>query len=135
MDKYQLKTWIKSHEGFSSKPYICSAGKLTIGFGRNIQDNGISFNEAELMLDNDINTAEKELLKYDWYFNSPPNIKDALINMCFNMGITRLLGFKKMITAIEKKDYTNAAIESLDSKWAKQVGNRAKDIAIMIRQG
>ena len=62
-------------------------------------------------------------------------IEYILISMCFNLGIHRLLGFSKMIKALLSKDYTTAAIEALDSKWAQQVGQRAKDVAVMIRQG
>lgn len=110
-------------------------GKVTIGYGRNIDDNGISQVEAEFMLDNDIARCLKELSPYPWYVNQPENIQNALLNMCFNMGISRLLGFRKMIMALVAKDYTKAAIEALDSKWATQVGQRAKDVALMIRQG
>jgi len=134
MRQDELKRWIKSYEDFSNKPYICTAGKLTIGFGRNIQDNGISDIEAEFMFNNDMKRTEQDLMTCRWYINAPSPVKDALFNMCFNLGLTRLLGFKKMIKAIIEKDYTNAAIEALDSKWATQVGERAKDIAIMIRE-
>lgn len=134
MRQDELKRWIKSYEDFSNKPYICTAGKLTIGFGRNIQDNGISDIEAEFMFNNDMKRTEQDLLDCTWYVRAPAPVKDALFNMCFNLGLTRLLGFKKMIKAIVEGDYTNAAIEALDSKWATQVGERAKDIALMIRE-
>jgi len=62
-------------------------------------------------------------------------VKNALLNMCFNLGINRLLGFKKMVAALQEKNFTLAAKEALNSKWAEQVGERAKDIALMIRQG
>jgi lysozyme len=135
MNKLQLRNWIKAHEGYDDHPYICTAGKLTIGYGRNLQDNGISQDEADLMLDNDMKRAEKDLLGFSWYITAPSGVKDALFNMSFNMGLTRLLGFKRMIAALIDKDYTKAAIEALDSKWATQVGQRAKDVALMIREG
>lgn len=130
-----LKEWIKYHEGFRSHPYIDTVGKLTIGYGRNLQDNGISIQEANVLFENDFQRCLEELIKYPWYSEQPENIKNALMNMCFNLGINRLLEFKRMIAAIEKKEYTNAALEALNSKWAAQVGERAKDIALMIRQG
>lgn len=129
-----LKDWIKKCEGFRAFPYLDTVGKVTIGYGRNIDDLGISEIEAEFMLDNDIARCQKDLSQYSWYLIQPDNIKMALMNMCFNMGINRLLGFKKMIAALINKDYTNAAIEALDSKWANQVGQRAKDVATMIRE-
>jgi len=134
MNKEKLKNWIKRDEGYDNKPYIDTVGKLTIGYGRNIQDNGISHDEAELMFENDMIRTEKDLLGCIWYVNAPQNIKDALFNMCFNIGLNSLLEFDEMIEAIISKDYTKAAIEALDSKWAKQVGERAKVIALMIRQ-
>lgn len=135
MNKEMLKRWIKKHEGFSANPYICTAGKLSIGYGRNLQDNGILQGEAEFMFQNDFNRCEKELHSCSWYMSSPENVKNALLNMCFNLGLPRLKGFKRMIAAIEDKDYTKAALEAMDSKWAAQVPDRAKDIALMIRDG
>tara|TARA_R110000868_G_C10972576_1_gene770491 strand:+ start:25661 stop:26059 length:399 start_codon:yes stop_codon:yes gene_type:complete len=130
-----VKQWIKRHEGYKSHPYLDTVGKVTIGYGRNIDDNGISQAEGDYLFDNDFARCERELAPYPWYVNQPQNVQDALMNMCFNLGIGRLLGFRKMITALTVKDYTTAAMEALDSKWASQVGQRAKDVALMIRQG
>ncbi len=130
-----LKDWIKKCEGYNSHPYLDTVGKVTIGYGRNIDDNGISQAEGDFLFDNDFARCERELAPFAWYVNQPQNVQDALMNMCFNLGIGRLLGFRKMIMALTVKDYTNAALEALDSKWATQVGQRAKDIALMIRQG
>lgn len=130
-----LKDWIKQHEGYRSHPYLDTVGKVTIGYGRNIDDNGISKEEAEILLDNDIERCRKELSPYRWYSEQPFGVQDALVNMCFNLGLARLLGFRKMIAALEVKDYTKASKEALDSKWATQVHQRAKDIALMIREG
>lgn len=116
-------------------PYLDTAGKLTIGWGRNLEDNGLTQEEADLLFDNDFNRCQRELSPYVWYFDSPQNVQDALMNMCFNLGLPKLLGFKKMLAAILKKDFTTAAQEALQSKWANDVGERAKDVALMIRQG
>jgi len=130
-----LKDWIKNHEALRLHLYLDTVGKQTIGWGRNIEDNGISKEEADFMFDNDFARCQRELAPFMWYVNQPENVQNALMNMCFNMGIARLLGFKKMIMALTVKDYTKAAIEALDSKWAGQVGQRAKDVALMMRQG
>ena len=130
-----LETWIKQHEGFRNNYYLDTVGKLTIGYGRNLTDRGISREEAEFMLANDILICKQELAPLDWYYGQPPNVQDALVNMCYNLGLPRLLGFKKMIAALANHDYTTAALEALDSKWAKQVHGRANDIALMIREG
>jgi len=83
----KIKELLIKHEGLKLKPYICPAGKLTIGVGRNIEDNGISKDEAMYLLENDIKRCEKELREIFNDFDSlPDNIKIALIDMIFNMG-------------------------------------------------
>lgn len=129
-----LKLWIKKHEGLKLFPYKDTLGNWTIGWGRNL-NNGIYLNEAELMFQNDLDFTITELEHYDWFNEAPVNVQKALVNMNFNLGITKLLTFKKMIDALSAKNWTQASIEALNSKWARQVGNRAKDIALMIREG
>lgn len=124
---------IIKHEGLRLKPYRCSKGKLTIGVGRNIEDNGITENEALHLLDNDISRVTKELKRYHWYEWLPEQKKAVLIDMCFNLGLSRFKGFKKMIKAIEDRDYYRAAEEMLDSRWAGQVGDRATELADLMR--
>lgn len=127
---------LKRHEGMRLKPYKCTAGKLTIGYGRNLEDKGISKHEAELMLSNDIHEVQDELTKrLPVYFKLNQARKDALANMGFNLGVTGLLKFKKMISALESGDYNLAAAEMLDSRWASQVGQRSKELAEQIRTG
>ncbi len=133
MNMDDLKAILRKDEGYDNMPYIDTVGKLTIGYGRNLQDNGISKEEAEFMLDNDIKRSIKDLSSYSWYINQPEQVKLALVNMCFNMGLPRLLTFRKMIAALIEKDYVKAAKEALDSKWAHQVGNRAKNVALQLR--
>lgn len=135
MNDDDLLSWIKSHEGFRAHPYQDTEGFTTIGYGRNLSQLGISHEEAEMLLDNDILRCKQELSPFLWYYGQPPNVRDALVNMCFNLGITKLLGFKRMIAALENKDYTKASIEALDSRWAQQVHQRAVDVATMIREG
>ena len=127
---------LKRHEGLKLKPYKCPAGKLTIGYGRNIEDNGISLYEAEEMLENDIYACDKELLKFEWYSKIDETARKAvLINMCFNLGLPRLLKFVNMINALSVYDYGLAAKEMLDSKWADQVGDRAVELAMQMKTG
>jgi len=131
MDKIEL---IKKHEGLRLRPYKCSAGKLTIGYGRNIEDSGISKQEAEIMLCNDISSCESELdLNIPiWRGLSEPR-RAVLINMVFNLGYPRFSKFKKMLKAIKDKDFNRAAAEMLDSRWARQVGNRAIELAEIMK--
>jgi lysozyme len=130
-----LRDWIIAHEGVRLKPYKCTGNKTSIGVGRNLDDNGITLDEAYFMLDNDIERCKRELSMYPWFLRLDYNRQDAIVNMCFNLGLPRLLGFKRMIAALERKDYAKAAIEALDSRWAQQVKGRATDIALVIREG
>ena len=113
------------HNG-NHKPYPCPAGFMTIGYGRNIQANGISENEAERMLMNDL-TGCVALLERNVNFWERHNDcrQSVLIDMCFNMGWGKLSGFKKMFAALEREDYAEAAVQMKDSKWYRDVGRRA----------
>lgn len=125
---------VKKHEGLRLKPYRCTQGKLTIGYGRNIEDNGITEAEASFLLDNDIKTAEKECKsRFSWLNRLDEERRGVIIEMCFNLGIDRLLGFKKMLLACSRGDYAAAADEMLDSLWARQVGQRAETLADLMK--
>ena len=132
----KLMNQLIEHEGLELKPYRCPAGKLTLGVGRNIEDIGITRSEALYLLEGDIKRVRSELgAYYQWFYTLDPVRRDALTNMAFNLGISRFRKFRKMITAIELDDYATAADEMLDSKWAQQVGKRAKILAQMMRTG
>lgn len=132
-----VKEQLKVHEGIRLKVYKCPAGKLTIGYGRNLEDNGISEQEACLLLDSDIYKCVEQLRKHipKIYDNLTANRKAVLINMCFNLGINGLLGFKQTLAFIEAGEYEKAANAMLASKWAKQVGNRALQLSELMRKG
>ena len=133
MNAERLRESLRIHEGVSLKPYEDSVGKITIGIGRNLDDNGISMQEAYHLLDNDILTAQKELDRYHpgWLGHSDLR-QNVLIEMCFNLGGPKLNLFVKMWDALEKHDYAKAAAEMLDSKWADQVGRRAVTLSNMM---
>jgi len=124
---------IMHDEGYRTYPYKDSVGKITIGYGRNIEDNGIDQTEAEIMLHHDIYRAYfiAEGTIPHWHELSDIR-KGVFINMAFNLGY-RIKSFKKMIKYLRNKDYTNASHEMLDSKWAKQVGSRAERLAKELR--
>lgn len=128
------------HEGENKKgsrhfPYKCTANKTTLGWGRNIQERGISDDEAMLMLHNDIQDSKRELSAFGWFDNLDEVRQMALMDMHFNMGLAKLKGFKKMLAAFTRRDYEAAADEAMDSAWYKQVGGRAKEVVSMIRTG
>lgn len=131
----KLENMLIRHEGLKLKPYRCTAGKLTIGIGRNLDDNGITEAEARMMLTYDIEVARSKLLKYEWFTNLNEPRRDAVINMVFNLGMPRFLGFKRTIGYLKLEDYENAAIEMMNSKWADQVGDRAIELAAIILTG
>jgi lysozyme len=129
-----LQQWIKGYEKLELHTYIDTNGHCTVGWGRNLED-GISVDEAELMFQNDFKQAVSELEEQAWYVNQPQGVKNALINMNFNLGITKLLEFKDMIHCLRCYDYLGAAQAALNSAWAKEVHSRVNDIAVMIREG
>jgi len=125
---------IKKHEGFRTFPYKCPAGKLSIGYGRNLDDCGISEQEAEILLNNDITKARIELANaFPWTIEMDEKRKNVLVEMVYNMGINRFKGFKKMLVACHNGKWDIAAKEMLDSKWASQVKQRAKTLAEIMK--
>lgn len=126
---------IKKHEGLSLKLYKCTAGKLTIGYGRNIEDKGISQEEAEQMLFNDIQECYAQLIHFDFWDKLNGARQAVLLDMCFNLGLPRLKGFKKMLAAIKAGSYSKAAKEMLDSNWARQVKSRAIELSKIMEKG
>jgi|SRR5690554_6313570 len=135
MDRELLRSQLKRHEGLRLKPYRDTVGKLTIGYGRNLDDNGISEPEAEMLLDNDIDRVAGELYRIRGYNTLSPVRQTVIANMAFNLGTPGLMGFRRMWAAIERQDYESAAREMLDSKWARQVGSRATELAEIMRDG
>ena len=135
----KLLEMLKRHEGVKSHIYRCSAGFWTLGAGRNVDPQGglgLSDDEVDYLLQNDIERVIKELsAEYRW-FNSLDDVrKDAMIDISFNLGATRLRGFKRALAAMEVADYTTAAKEFLDSKWSRDVKGRATELCYMIETG
>jgi lysozyme len=117
-------------------PYNDVGGNLTIGVGRNLTARGVNYDEIDLMLSNDIREAVHDCRAViaDWDLLDDVRQR-VLADMCFNVGITRLQGFKKMLAAVERRDFDTAAHEMEDSAWAGQVGDRAHRLARMMRTG
>jgi len=136
MNTAKLIEELKLDEGYRRFPYKCTAGKITIGYGRNIEDVGISEKEAVALLKGDIASAVLWLdREYGWFRNLSDNRQRALSNMVFNLGPSRFMQFRKMIQALSIGHFDRAALEAMDSKWYSQVGDRAKRIVEMIREG
>ena len=133
----RIKAQLVRHEGLRLKPYRCTAGKLTIGIGRNLDDCGISQTESYVLLENDIRNCEKQLLDEIPEIYNPLDEarKSVLLNMCFNLGIGGLLEFNNTLDFIAAGDWERAANGMLASKWAKQVGRRAIELSELMRKG
>jgi len=130
----QLREQLIRHEGLRQRPYMDTAGKLTIGVGRNLTDRGLSLDEVNLLLDNDIASAREDVLHaIPWSRQLDTDRFDVLVNMCFNLGIPRLIGFKNFLASLRVGAYDAAAQYMLDSRWATQVGARATELAAIVR--
>ncbi|MBF0453638.1 MAG: lysozyme [Magnetococcales bacterium] len=149
------------HEAMKVELYQCPANKWTIGVGRNVEEVGISNEEliwlfqnegfiggtgvhpcglsragAMYLLASDVNRVIVELReKVPGFDQLIEARKQALVDMCFNLGLSRFLRFKKLLAALANQDYDRAAEEMLDSRWAKQVGRRATALATMMQNG
>ena len=125
---------IKKHEGFRSTVYECSEGYDTIGYGFAIKDLELDKDIAELILKRKLEKLQKRILsKFDWFDNSPQEVKDVVTNMCYQLGLSGFSKFKKTIYLLETEQYEEASIEMLDSLWAKQTHNRAKELSETLR--
>lgn len=136
MDKKRLYEQLELHEGKKSKPYKDTVGKLTIGIGRNLDDRGITVEEIVFLFGTDVALVEKELDKnLRWWRDMSEVRQRVLADMCFNLGITKLLTFKNTLEAMRTGRYNDAASGMLNSLWAKQVKGRAVRLANMMRTG
>ncbi len=132
----EVKQLIMKHEGLRLKPYRDSVQKLTIGYGRNLDDNGVREEEARFMLNNDLEALDIELnIRVEVYRSLNRARKGVLLNMAYNMGVPTLLGFRRMLAALEIGGYVTAALEMLDSRWHEQVGVRARELSRIMARG
>ena len=127
---------IKEHEGLVLKPYKCPVGKLTIGYGHNLEDNGLSKTACEFILSEDIDEAKKNLYAVftrKFFETLSNNQKIALIDMMFNLGMSRFLTFKKFILAVKNKDFIKASAEIINSRAYQQNKSRYKKLSEQIK--
>jgi lysozyme len=149
VDKQKLINLISDHEGVKLKVYDDATGQElkagdilighpTIGIGRNVAKDGlgISQEEAEFMLMNDIERVEEEIKNFP--IEHLNEVRTAIIiDMAFNMGITRFnpTMWKKTFQAIVDEDWQKAKIEMLDSNWARQTKRRSVKLSQMMLLG
>jgi len=135
MARRLYKTLIR-HEGLRLKPYRDTVGKLTIGVGRNLDDVGISHREALILLHHDIVKVRQQVRRaFPWFARLNTARQHVILNMVFNLGLPRFRRFRKAIAAIKTKRWVDAAREMLDSRWARQVKGRARELARIMKRG
>jgi len=135
-NREELIEQLVDHEGLELEVYEDSLGIATIGIGRNLVDRGITKEEAYYLCNNDIDIVEQELVSEFPIVSNLDGVRQrVLIDMAFNVGVPRLTKFKKMWAAIHCGDYKEAAVEMMDSKWARQVGRRAERLSAMMETG
>ena len=121
---------LKRDEGLRLKAYKDTLGHLTIGYGHNLEARGITLEIAAMLLEEDVAIAVAELRsRFDWFDHLTRPRQDALINLCFNLGINKFMEFHGMLNALDNGDFHTAALHILNSKYHDQVGKRAERIA------
>ena len=141
MDDCRLRAALIKYEGTKMRGnrhilYRDSVGIQTIGYGRNIDERGISHDEAVLMLRNDIDDSVSDMNRvFPWVGELDDIRQEVVANMVFNLGIGKFSRFKKTIAHIRAGRFVDASKEMLDSKWARQVGYRAKELSMMMATG
>jgi lysozyme len=131
-----LKSLLKLHEGLKLKPYLDTRGYLSIGYGRCLDTRGLSADEAEYLLDNDIKDfTDKVHGLLPWTLGLDEVRHAVVVNLAYNLGMAGLLTFQKMLAALEAGQWDTAAEELLDSAYHQQVGGRAVQLARMLKEG
>ena len=135
-DRVALRRQLERHEGRRLKVYRCTAGYLTIGVGRNLEGRGITNDEADYLLDHDIDLCIAGLeARYAWFTGLDAVRQRAMVDLAFNLGLAGLATFRKCLAAMARTDYDAAANELHDSAWFTQVGVRGPRIVGMVRTG
>ena len=148
----RLAKQLKRHEGLRLAAYFDSEGVLTVGYGHNCQawpvpgvtkaGDKISQAQADLLFQIDMELAEAQAgHAMPWMKDLNYPRRAVLINMVFNMGVGSgasgrgVMGFKRMHSALRQGGYARASREMLDSRWAGQVGPRARELAAQMESG
>jgi len=141
MTKFSRKTEmsliesIKQHEGYVGVVYKDSLGIDTIGYGFAIKDLELDTDVCDIILERKIkNLQDRVKNKFSWYKYMPPAIQDVVMEMCYQLGVTGVSKFKKTVAYLQNKEFKNASIEMLDSRWAKQTPNRAKELSNRVKE-
>ena len=133
----EISDSLKRHEGYAQHAYVCPAGATSVGYGRNLDEKhgglGISQEDAEYLLANDIKRSIEECERFGWWEDCPMDKRQVIIELCFQMGWPSLTNFNRMLSHMAKQSYDLAAVELLDSRFARQVPHRAAELAERLR--
>lgn len=131
----EIQDLIIKHEGKRNKLYKCSEGKWTIGIGHNIEDRGLSDNIVDFIFLEDFSDAYTAAHRTFNRFNfMPRQAQIVFINMSFQLGETKLKGFKNMIANANKADWDGVILEMMDSRWYRQTTDRANELIELIKE-
>ena len=131
----RLRKSIQVHEGLRLKPYFCTEGKLTIGYGYNLE-NGIPLKIADDLLSISLTKAyEESKHMVPTFTRLTGQRQEVIVEMVFQLGLAGVLRFRRMMKALTADDYDQAAAEMLDSKWHQQTRNRAELLASRMVKG
>jgi len=134
MNKTRLINSIKRHEGKRNLPYRDGEGKLTIGYGHNLENKPLPDDVLELLLRHDVEDAITGARAALPCFDSLDEVRqEVVVEMVFNLGLNGFKSFKRMLRALQDYNYAAAADEMLDSRWREQVGKRAETLAERMR--
>lgn len=130
-----LEADIALDEGYREHPYRCTSGKLTIGYGYNL-DAGMPQDEALVLMRYRLAKLYGRLAqRLPWFLDATLGRQRALCNMAYQLGFDGLMGFGRMLSACAAEEWDVAAEHALDSQWAKQTPARAQRIAAILRKG
>ena len=134
MVSLELLSSIRKHEGFRAKPYKCSEGFDTIGYGFAVKDLVLDEDIANIILQRKLEALIRSIeFKFKWYADLPNAVKDVVIEMCYQLGVTGFSKFRKTIKHLENEEWELAASEMLISRWNEQTPNRAKALSDKLR--
>ena len=126
---------IKHHEGYRSKVYKCTEGYDTIGYGFAIKDLELDEEIAELILIRKLDKLMNRINKtFHWWRTAEEEAKNVVVEMCYQLGVTGFSNFKKTIAYLQNKQFKEASVEMLDSRWAEQTPNRAKELSNRVKE-
>ena len=126
---------IKQHEGYVKRVYKDSLGIDTLGYGFAIKDLELDQDICDMILDRKLKDLERMVnSKFNWYRYMPPEIKNVVIEMCYQLGVTGFSNFRKTITFLQNKQFHDASVEMLDSRWALQTPVRAKELSNRVKE-